>query len=74
MTGPSLSTLLRHACNRGLAARAGTLANPATRAALAAEWRPRLRDHTRIWLARNRPGGLRDSLARMQTLLKTYID
>jgi hexosaminidase len=42
------------------------------RKSLADDWRGLMRDHQRLWLARNRPGGLNDSLARMQKLLNLY--
>jgi len=55
--------LLRHACDRGqalLAAAAGGVAP----AAPAGEMRDLIREYERIWLARNRPGGLADSVRR----------
>lgn len=42
------------------------------RHSLAENWRTLLKDYQRIWLARNRIGGLRDSMARMQKLLSLY--
>jgi hexosaminidase len=42
------------------------------RKSLAEDWRGLMRDHQRLWLARNRQGGLSDSLARMQKLLNLY--
>ncbi|MBT9549006.1 MAG: family 20 glycosylhydrolase [Candidatus Sericytochromatia bacterium] len=42
------------------------------RKSLADDWRGLMRDHQRLWLARNRPGGLNESLARMQKLLNLY--
>ncbi len=52
----------------------GTLAAvpAAERAALAEALRPVVAEHERLWLARNRPGGLRDSLAWLQHLLHCY--
>ena len=43
-----------------------------TRRALADELRPVIAEHERLWLARNRPGGLRDSRAWLEHLLGCY--
>lgn len=69
--------LLRHACRLGLARLkadgAPTRALPtADRARLAAELEPLLEDYRRIWLLRNRPGGLADSVGRLEALLAAY--
>ena len=46
---------------------------PATaRAELADALRPVIGEHERLWLARNRPGGLRDSRAWLEHLLGCY--
>ena len=62
--------LLRAACHRGLAVLGGGLASPQTRQALELEGRDLMAEHARVWLLRNREGGLRDSLARMATALR----
>ena len=43
-----------------------------TRAALAEQLRPVITEHERLWLARNRPGGLRESRAWLDNLLGCY--
>jgi hypothetical protein len=62
--------MLRHACRRGVwmlrhgdTALGHSLAQEADR--LIADYRP-------IWLARNRPGGLRESVARMEKMKRDY--
>ena len=52
----------------------GTLASipAATRSRLAADLRPVMTEHERLWLARNRPGGLSDSLAWLRHLEGCY--
>jgi hypothetical protein len=52
----------------------GALASVATpaRATLAAALRPVIAEHERLWLARNRPGGLRESRAWLEHLLGCY--
>ena len=42
------------------------------RADLADALRPVIAEHERLWLARNRPGGLTDSLAWLRHLLDCY--
>ena len=65
--------LLIHACRLGLARLAAddqaVASIPAgTRADLALELDGLLVEYTRLWMARNRPGGLADSLARLEAL------
>ena len=55
--------LLRHACERGLGAPA---------AMLAGQMREIVSEHRRLWLARNRPGGLPDSVRAFEERLKEY--
>lgn len=55
--------LLIHACDRGLGA---------PRAELAGQMRAIIAEHRRLWLARNRPGGLADSVGRMEVRLREY--
>ncbi len=71
------ASLLRHACRLGLArleAGGETVADlpAATRAALGGELEMLIEDYRRIWLARNRPGGLEDSAGRLERLLALY--
>ena len=46
--------------------------DPDTRARLATRLRPVVTEHERLWLARNRPGGLRESRAWLEHLLGCY--
>ena len=64
--------LLVHACNLGIALIDGGIRDPARRRSLAGEMDAVMAGHERVWLRRNRPGGLRDSLARMSTRRATY--
>jgi len=48
--------LLLHACDRGLNAPLSQLGG---------QWRGIVKEHRRLWLARNRPGGLDDSIERL---------
>lgn len=71
------AALLRHACRLGIARlQAGSDAigaiPAATRAALAEELEGLIADYRRLWLARNRPGGLDDSAGRLEKLLALY--
>lgn len=65
--------LMQHACQRGLLAfeedptRAATL-----RQELYQDMQGILSEYKRIWLERNRPGGLADSIARFEALLAEY--
>jgi hexosaminidase len=45
---------------------------PEQRDALAGELRPVIAEHCRLWQARNRPGGLDDSCAWLENLLRCY--
>ncbi len=65
--------LMRHACRRGQLrlGQAGT--DPAaTPAALDADMRDLLVAYERLWLTRNRPGGLTDSAGRLRTARADY--
>lgn len=71
------AALLRHACRLGIARlQAGGDAigaiPAATRAALAEELEGLIADYRRLWLARNRLGGLDDSAGRLEKLLALY--
>ena len=48
------------------------LVDKQARDALAASLRPVIAEHRRLWLARNRPGGLDDSVAWLEHLLSCY--
>lgn len=63
--------LMRHACRRGLLALGGD-DRPDTRAELDADMAELIEDYRRLWLARNRPGGLADSVARFQRARMDY--
>jgi hypothetical protein len=65
--------LLRHACKRGLLALEKSEAQAARlRAELRDDLKPIVREYKRLWLARNRPGGLADSAARFEQALQDY--
>jgi hypothetical protein len=61
--------MFRHACHRS---RFRLSAAPPAKDALAADLRQIIAEHERLWLARNRPGGLRDSCRRMEARLAEY--
>ncbi len=58
-----------HGCKRLLMVAGDTTI---TKPAMAAELHPLRDEFTRLWLARNRPGGLSDSLVRMDRLFAEY--
>jgi hypothetical protein len=62
--------MLMHACSRAL--RTMGEGSPEGTADLADDMRAIIAEHRRLWLARNRPGGLQDSVARMQKRLDEY--
>jgi hypothetical protein len=62
--------LLRHACRHAL----WRLEGVGDAAALAADLEAALAAYEQLWLTRNRPGGLEDSLARFQALRAAYDD
>jgi hexosaminidase len=65
--------LMRHACRRGQLMLGEDIVDPAaTRRALDDDMRDIIRDYRRIWLARNRPGGLIDSAGRLQKARADY--
>ena len=71
------AALLRHACRLGIArlrADSGEIAAIPleTRRALASELEKIVAEYRRLWLRRNRPGGLADSVGRMERLLSMY--
>lgn len=66
------SRLLLHACDQGLAVHQGRIKSAATCKALADDLQEILNEHRRLWLARNRPGGLQDSVRVLEERLKEY--
>jgi len=65
--------LLRHACRRGLLALEERPAKAAAlRRELALDLREIVREYKRLWLARNRPGGLADSVAHFGIARRDY--
>ncbi|HET6313923.1 MAG TPA: glycoside hydrolase family 20 zincin-like fold domain-containing protein, partial [Chloroflexia bacterium] len=66
------ASLLRHACLRGrLAAQPGD-AEDATSKALDEDMRDIIREYEHIWLERNRPGGLADSIVALEKARADY--
>jgi hypothetical protein len=61
--------LLLHACARGLL---GFGSPSISRRSLSADLKKIIKEYTDIWLLRNRPGGLKDSLAHFEIPLKDY--
>lgn len=61
--------LLRHACNRGLFGFGSPLIS---RDYLLQDLKKNIKEYQDIWLKRNRPGGLKDSLAFFNNALKDY--
>ncbi|HEY64821.1 MAG TPA: family 20 glycosylhydrolase [Caldilineae bacterium] len=71
------AALLKHGCRLGIArlqADGGEIANipTDTRESLAEELEGIIEEYKRLWLARNRVGGLEDSVGRMERLLQLY--
>lgn len=66
--------MLRHACRRGLWAlsRASGEEDVALRKGLADDARRLTAEFHEVWHARNRPGGFKDSLARMEKMRRDY--
>ena len=62
--------LMRHALRRGMLALGGD--SPMERKVLADDLGEFLEEYRALWLVRNRPGGLSDSIARFEQLLKEY--
>jgi hypothetical protein len=61
--------MLKHACRRSRWRLSAASENATT---LAADLRAIIAEHQRLWVARNRIGGLRDSVARLDTRLDDY--
>jgi len=64
--------MLAHACNRALMLWRGGPAGRSARLALAEEMRIVLGEHRRLWMARNRVGGLQDSVRNLELRLQEY--
>ncbi|GIV21482.1 MAG: hypothetical protein KatS3mg023_3233 [Armatimonadota bacterium] len=64
--------MLLHGCRRALAVRSGIIDEDSERRALATEMREILGEHRRLWMARNREGGLQDSTRVLEQHLKEY--
>lgn len=64
--------MLTHACNRATALWRGGPAGRTARRALAEEMRIILGEHRRLWMARNREGGLQDSTRNLELRLQEY--
>jgi len=65
--------MLRHACRRGQLIYGDGETEPApTKQALDDDLRDIIYEYERIWLARNRPGGLRESVGRLQSARLDY--
>ncbi len=66
--------LLRHACRRGLLALAADTSQAASlKRELDQDIREIIADFRHLWLARNRVGGLADSMARLEQLRADYV-
>ena len=63
------AAMLAHACRRGRWLRDPTRED---RAALIADIERIIAEHRRLWLARNREGGLRDSVGRLEARREEY--
>jgi hypothetical protein len=70
----NVARLLVHACVRGQWRLKPPAKDGAVKAALAGDLRMILGEHRRLWMARNRPGGLQDSARRLETRLTDYAD
>ncbi len=64
--------MLRHACARGIFLKRGDIGTAENRRRLAEDMAVILGEHRRLWLARNRPGGLPDSVMRLELRMKEY--
>ena len=66
--------ILRAACHRGIALLDGSIHEATTRKQLAAELDTVLTSLAQVWRLRNREGGLKDSLARLDPIRAEYED
>ena len=70
-----IARMLKHACWRGTWA-AGKLTgeeDQELRIHLLEDADLLMKDHEKIWLARNRPGGFKDSRARLEKMRESYL-
>ena len=66
--------LMRHACRRGLLAFETDPAQvTALRRALDRDMQEYIAEYRQVWLARNKPGGLTDSIARLEKARQDYL-
>jgi hypothetical protein len=66
------SNMLLHACDRAEAVQSGKVKEPKTRAVLTDEIARILTEFHRLWLARSRPGGFKESLKPLGRRLREY--
>ncbi len=64
--------LLRHACRRAIAILDGSLADSSARRTLDQDMQAVVAEYRQLWLARNRPGGLEDSVGRLERARADY--
>ncbi len=64
--------MMRHACKRLLFFLGQDIDRDALREELAADLEAIIEEYRALWLARNRPGGLQDSIARLEALRADY--
>ena len=64
--------MMLHACERGKAMLERTIDSPDKRHELASDMRLILGEHRRLWIARNRPGGLQESQSILEQRLREY--
>ncbi len=66
--------MLKHACHRGLLAQSSDpLESESIRSELKDDMHTLLSDFEQVWLARNRPGGLVDSVACLERIRQDYL-
>jgi hexosaminidase len=65
--------MLRHACRRGLLALGAESDTAGLRRDLGADLEVIIESYRAVWLARNRPGGLSDSVGRLESLRGDYV-
>jgi hypothetical protein len=65
--------LMRHACRRASAILDASLAAAGIRRALDQDMQEIIAEYKQLWLARNRPGGLADSVARLEQAGADYM-
>jgi hexosaminidase len=65
--------MMLHACKRGTAMLEGSIDSAEKRRQLASEMRTILGEHRRLWMARNRAGGLQDSDSVFEERVREYL-